>query len=208
MHYGKASSFWRKASLTGIALASVLILSTGCTPGTGSEANPAASNTTGPTDPKGEQSPAGSAAAAKECVVGNWWFFEGPELNEFMAATTLGAFSVTTTGYAILSLDPDGSALITYDHWVNDVMMESSRSKIERDGLDTGTYSIDDSGTMTVSETSIGSVTTWVTETGGETITATGDPEPSVFSRGEFTCSEEELEISVDGATATMFREH
>lgn len=208
MHNSRTQGFLRKAALTGIALASVLILSTGCTLGTGTEGSPAASNTT---DANGDQSTSGNAAAgvnAQECVVGNWWFFEGPELNDFMTATTLGAFSVTTTGFAILTMNPEGTTHTTYDHWVNVVMLESAKSTIERHGEDTGTYLIDDSGILTVSDTAIGSVTTWVTETGGETITATDDPESSIFSRGEFTCSEEELQITVDGATATMYREH
>lgn len=194
-----------------IAVASILFLGTGCAPGGGAASTspePSGSSTGAGTSDESAGGNAAAAAAAKECVVGNWWFFEGPELNEFMTATTLGAFSVTTTGYAILTIDPEGTTRTTYDHWVNVVMLESAKSTIERHGQDTGTYSVDNNGIMTVSDTAIGSVTTWATETGGETIRATGDPEPSIFSRGEFTCGEEELEITVDGATATMFREH
>lgn len=205
----------KKGVFAALAVASVLLLGTGCSAGglggqdgADGSGNSSASDASNDDKDRDSNDSASDNTAAKECVVGNWWFFEGQELNDFMTSITLGAFSVTTTGFAILTVNPDGSTQTTYDHWVNVVMLESAMSTVERDGIDKGSYSISSNGAMTVSDTTIGSVTTWVTETGGETIEATGDPEPSLFSRGEFTCNGEELEITVDGATAVLYREH
>lgn len=198
-----------RGTLSALAVASVLLLVTGCSMGASSgERDAGDSGTDAPAQSGTNNSTSSEAQRAQDCVVGNWWFFEGQDLDDFMTATTLGAFSVATTGFAILSVHPDGSTVTTYDHWVKDIMLESAKSTVERHGIDQGTYTVDSTGTMTVTDDTIGSVTTWVTETGGQTIEATGDPEPSIFSRGDFTCSNEELEINVDGSTTVLFREH
>lgn len=231
----------KKIILAGLALASVLILSTGCAPeivpgaGTGSGSgggssesggssntdgsnsgdNSGGSNSDGSTDStdstgssgndsggsKGGDS-ASDNSGSNKCFVGSWYINGDKTPENFIISTTPGAVSVTIDyiqSYVIFSVMPDGTVATEYDNWVKNITLKNSRLTVKRSGVDLGKYRVDSSGTMTVSDTTIGSVTTG---------TATGAPEPSMLSQSKITCSGEELQLNAGGATGYMFRTH
>ncbi len=215
--------FRKKALLAALAAASVLFLSTACAPdvkfgqgagGAGSGSSSGADGDvkdgkdgTGGKDADGKdgKDSASGTLTGKDCLPGNWLadnkVFEG-----FMNSVS-GSVSVTTTGHVVLTLNPDGSTQTTYDHWNHNMKVNGGTSVVERHGIDKGTYSVSN-GRMTMTDTSIGSVTTMTVNAGGQTITHAVEPEPSVFSQGTFTCSGDRLDVTVDGYTAVMHREH
>lgn len=207
--------FRKRGLLVALAAASVLLLTSGCAaedpgqdaggPGSGSSSDADGSGKDGNgVDGKSGDSANGSLTA-KDCLPGNWLadnkVFEG-----YMNSVS-GGVSVTTTGHVVLALHPDGSTQTNYDRWNHSMKVNGGTSVVERHGIDKGTYSIAD-GRMTMTDTTIGSVTTVTVNAGGQMITNAVEPEPSVFSQGAFTCTGDKLEIEVDGYTAVMHREH
>lgn len=210
----------RKRMFTVLAAASVLLLSTGCTTdlgsvfgggsGSGSSSNADGSGKDG--DGKGGDNSAdgdGSASGSltgKECLPGNW-IFDNDGFERFLGSLS-GTFDIATSGNVVLTMHPDGATQTNYDQWTHDVSVEGGRSIVVRHGIDKGTFTVSGDGTMTMNDTSIGSITSMTIHAEGQTIKRTVEPEPSLFTQGAFACSGDTLEITVDGFTAVMHREH
>lgn len=211
----------RRGIFTVLAAASVLLLSTGCTAdlsggffgggsGSGSSSNADGSGKDG--DGKdGDNSADGDGSASgsltgKECLPGNW-IFDNDGFERFLGSLS-GTFDIATSGNVVLTMHPDGATQTNYDQWTHDVSVEGGRSIVVRHGIDKGTFTVSGDGTMTMNDTSIGSITSMTIHAEGQTIKRTVEPEPSLFTQGAFACSGDTLEITVDGFTAVMHREH
>lgn len=206
-----------------LAVASMLLLATGCGEkdevgqsgagsSTGSDSDSSKDGKDGKGGKDGNDSDSDKADSkdanltGKECLPGNW--LADNDVFEGLMNSMSGAVSVKTTGHVTLTLRADGTTQTNYDRWNHDMTVNGGSSVVERHGVDKGTYSVTDSGAMSMTDTSIGSVTTMTVTAGGQLIKQTVVPEPSVFSQGDFTCIGDRLEIKVDGYTALMHREH
>lgn len=216
MRSGETKPSTRQVVFAGIALASVLILSTGCTSdlATGSGSGGSGSGASDNSDGKDKKTANGdnndsptSTLTGVECLPGDW-LMDNSGIEAYMASVSGGA-SIKTSGDVTLTFRADGSAQTNYDRWTNNIKLDGARSVVERHGTDDNVYTASDSGTMTVSDTAIGSVTTMTNTTrGGEVIRMSIDPEPSVFSQNKFTCNGDTLTMVVDGYNIVLLREH
>lgn len=210
----------RRGILTVLAAASVLLLSTGCTTdisggfggGSGSGSSSSADGSGKGGDGKdGDNSADGNGSASgtltgKECLPGNW-IFDNDGFEKFMGSLS-GNFDIAVTGHVVLTLSADGSTHTNYDQWTHNISTGEGRAIVVRHGIDKGKFTFSGNDAMSMTETSIGSVTTMTINAGGQTITQTVTPDPSVFSQGAFACNGDQLDITVDGYTAVMHREH
>lgn len=216
----------RRGIFTVLAAASVLLLSTGCTAdlsggffgggsGSGSSSNADGSGKDG--DGKdgdgkdGGNSANGDGSASgtltgRECLPGNW-IFDNDGFEKFMGSLS-GNFDIAVTGHVVLTLSADGRTHTNYDQWTHNISTGEGRAVVVRHGIDKGTFTVSGDGTMTMNDTSIGSITSMTIHAEGQTIKRTVEPEPSLFTQGAFACSGDTLEITVDGFTAVMHREH
>ncbi|MCC6269891.1 MAG: hypothetical protein IT190_01290 [Microbacteriaceae bacterium] len=211
--------FTKRSAFAALAVASVLLLSTGCAPefATGGSSGGSESGSTSDSDGSGKdgdndgkdgdgEGSATGTLTGKECLPGNW--LADNEVFEGFMNSVSGEVSVKTTGRVILTLGADGSTQTNYDRWNHDMTVNGGSSVVERHGVDKGTFSVTNSGAMTMTDTSIGSVTTMTVNASGQLIKQTVEPEPSAFNQGDFTCTGDRLEIEVDGYTLLMHREH
>lgn len=207
----------RKSIFTVLAAASVLLLSTGCTteigggfgsggPGSGSSSNSNGDGKDGNDGKGGSDGSASGSLTGKECLPGNW-IFDNDGFERFLGSLS-GTFDIATSGNVVLTMHADGATQTHYDQWTHDVSVEGGRSIVVRHGIDKGTFTVSGDGTMTMNDTSIGSTTAMTIHAGGQTIKRTVEPEPSLFTQGAFACRGDTLEITVDGFTAVMHREH
>lgn len=215
----------RKRMFTVLAAASVLLLSTGCTTdlgsvfgggsGSGSSSNADGSGKDG--DGKdgdgkdGGNSANGDGSASgtltgRECLPGNW-IFDNDGFEKFMGSLS-GNFDIAVTGHVVLTLSADGSTHTNYDQWTHNISTGEGRAVVVRHGIDKGKFTFAENDAMSMTETSIGSVTTMTITAAGQKISQTVKPDPSVFSKGAFACNGDQLDITVDGYTAVMHREH
>lgn len=58
-----------------------------------------------------------------------------------------------------------------------------------------------------MTDNEVGSITTMIINAGGQSITQTITPEASIFAQGDFTCTGDELTITVEGQSALLNRE-
>lgn len=220
--------FKRKNLLAALAVASVLLLGTGCAPevGVGGTAGGSAGGSnSGSTDGSTDGNPDGTKGdedsdsskdgddkasgnlTGTECLPGNW-IMDNSTFEDLMNSMSDGA-SVKTSGLVILTFHPDGKAQTNYDHWTNTIKLPEATSVVERHGIDKGTYTAAASGAMTMSDSSIGSVTTMTaTVLGGKAMTMAVDPEPSVFSQAKYACSGEVLTVTAKDYDLILYREH
>ncbi len=214
----------KRGVLAALAVASVLLLSTGCTPefGIGGALGGSGSGSSNDSDGNGKdgdkdgkdadgkdsdgKDSATSRLTGKECLPGNW-IFDNDGFEKFLGSLS-GNFNIAVSGNVILTLRADGSTQTNYDQWTHNISAGEGQAIVVRNGVDKGNYTFSPSGTMSMTDTSIGSITTMTINAGGQKITQSVEPEPSVFSQGAFVCNGDKLDITVDGYTAEMNREH
>lgn len=220
--------FTKKRMFSALAVASVLLLSTGCAPelgsgvggsGAGSSNSDGADNSNGPgnsdsngneqnADGKGGDGKSSGTATltGKECFPGTW-VADNADIQNYMEQASGGA-SISTTGRVVITYNPDGTTVNNYDQWSHVIKLAGATSKVERHGVDKGTYTVSANGTFAASDTSIGSVTSiHITGPEGVVIQNTVDPEPSVFTNGKYACSGDVLTMIVDGYDLKLYRE-
>lgn len=218
MAFETTTLFTKKNVFAALAVASVLLLSTGCAPellvggaggsGSGSSSDSDSqdgSKTDSDTEGDGDDS-ASVNLTGKACFPGEW-LVDNKNIQAYMESVSSGA-SVATTGRVILTYNADGTSVTNYDRWTHTMKVEGGTSVVERHGIDQGTYTATESGTFSGADTSIGSVTKMTaTGAGGESIAMSVDPEPSVFNSGKYTCSGNTMTVIVDGYTLGLSRQ-
>ena len=209
----------KKNVFAAVVMASVLLLTTGCGEedklagggsggsGSGGTSNSDSNGKDG--DGKGDASKDKPVVAleGKDCFPGQW-LVDNKDMQDYMETISGGA-KVATTGKVFLIYNADGTTTTNYDHWTNTITLNGATSVVERHGIDNGTYTASSDGTFTASDSSVGSVTSMsIASPGGQMVTMTVDPEPSVFDTGQYTCKGDVLTLKVDGYNLTLNRQH
>lgn len=228
------STTTKKGILAVLALASVLLLSTGCAPevaggGGGGGAGGSSDGTSdGNGDGSGDGSNDGSADGSddsskgddsstgiltgKKCLPGSW-SLDNEDFGRILskAANEAGGPGNAVdkvTGTVILTLTANGETHTRYTNWSHEVTVDTSVITVVKNGTDDGTYTVTDDGVMTMVDVEIKSKTVSKMDINGTLTTTTIPPEPSVFAQAGFACSGDELKVTNGGVTATMHRTH
>lgn len=196
--------FTKKNVLATLAVASVLLLGTGCAAelGEGDSSSSSKAPTGAPSD--GSDTQTGPLTGA-ECLPGDWLLDNEKTAAVFQALT--GQLVENIEGNVTLILRADGTTTSDYDRWTHTVTIENAVSQVERHGIDHGTWSATSDGNISMNDNEVGSITTVRVNAGGQSITQTITPEASIFAQGDFTCSNDELTITVEGQSAILNRE-
>ncbi len=204
--------FRRKGVFAALAVASVLLLGTGCAPesglggslggSTGGSAGSGSDNTD--SSESGGNSSAGKLTG-KDCLPGDWDLDN--EKTAALFQQMAGGLVDNVRGAVTLTLRADGTATTNYQNWTHTVTIEGGRSEVERHGIDHGAWSAASDGHMAMEDTEVGSITTVTVTAGGRNIRTAITPEASIFAQGNFTCSGNDLTIAVEGTPAVLFRQ-
>lgn len=213
--------FTMKSTIAALAVASMLLLTTGCgeeedvyqstsgsSGGSDSDKNGNGKDGKDGKDADGDKDGSqGATLTGADCFPGNWTV-DNTGMQNYMESLSGGA-KVTTTGRVLLTYNLDGSAQTNYDHWTNTIVMSEGSSVVERHGVDQGSYTASNNGTFTISDNTIGSVTkVSVSGPSGQIVSMAVDPEPSVLDEGTYTCSGDTLTMMVDGYNLVSHRGH
>lgn len=207
-----------KNSLAALVVASVLVVTAGCAQlpwaaGTGAGGSEPDSSEA-PSDDGGDDNPEGDDAEGEEtkvltgadCLPGNW-YVDNESFAALMSSAAGGAVD-DITGVVMLTFTADGKTQTLYEDWKHSITVDSATVTIVKNGTDFGTYSVNTDGSIALVDVEIQSDTTSVMKMGGQTVTSTVTPEPSVFSQASFDCNGDELSVTAEGGTTILHREH
>lgn len=216
----KTTPSMRRGVLSALAVASVLVLATGCVPldevmdsgssqsgGSGSDSssdvdsNSDSDNTDADADGPSNDEPNTADLTGAECLPGDW-VFDNDSFIEMMNAYSMDTYD-GIDGSAVTTFRADGTSSTHYDEWTHKLSSDGMKIAVERNGTDHGTYSVNANGTMSMTDTEVNSTTVMTTSQGSYS----AESELSVFSEGAFVCKGDKLTIDVDGETAVMNRE-
>lgn len=197
--------FTKKNALATLVVASLLLLGTGCAPELGGGKSGDSANSS--SKPSGEPTDGGQAGplTGADCLPGDWLLDNEKTAAVFQALS--GGLVDNVEGNVTLILRADGTTTADYDRWTHTVTIEGAVSQVERHGLDHGTWSATSDGKISMKDDEVGSITTMRVNASGQSITQTITPEASIFAQGDFTCSDDELTITVEGQSAILNRE-
>lgn len=176
----------------------------------GSGGSDSASATTSPTkQPDGPESEKDDgntpAASGTECLTGTW-LVDNKDFGALLqGAAGAAAESVNVaepTGKALISFSGDNKYAVSYAEWTFEISKQGAKVQVVRHGTDKGTYQAGADGSLTTTETDMGSVAT-MTVAGNE---QSASSEPSTTT-GTFKCQGDTLQVTARGATSVMNRQ-
>lgn len=140
------------------------------------------------------------------CLVGTW-LADNQQLGALFKSAAEGTDAdgavSDPTGEVRITFGAEGQYSATYDAWTMEISQDGVTMELIREGADTGRYEATDEGSVTWTETEMGSTATLKGPTGSFEVPADGQEQ---FT-GTFTCGGEELEITANGATTVFSRQ-
>lgn len=158
-------------------------------------------------DDEGDESgtPDRADLTASECLVGEWLVDNAHMGLFFKRMAQQGAGGGVTVsepaGDVIISYGAGGEYSVTYDEWTLKASQDGVSFRMVRDGTDSGTYTATDDGSLTVNETSMGSVVTVDTPMGAMEVSS----EPT-RTTAQYTCIGNLHSVTHEGETFEAHR--
>lgn len=207
----------RSVAITAVAVVAVLGLA-GCASeatggsgaggagGAGSDAAsaPAASTAT----PAPEVTQQAAPLTGAECIVGSW-LLDNASFGEIISSYADGVVD-DVTGTVRFRADADGNAVTEYIDWTNTIRMTNPAGVVTmvRNGQDAGTYHAEADGRLSLTETANESVIVVEMTSGGTTMAMpTVENSPGALHLAVFTCTGDELTVTVDDRSSVLHRE-
>jgi hypothetical protein len=199
-----------------LVVASVVAFTAGCAllpesaAGGGAGGGSGSDNSDGPANGDDTDSDEDGGEGAKvltgaDCLPGDW-SVDNDSFAALMSGASGGAVD-TVTGLVMLTFTTDGKTQTRYENWKHSITVDSATVTIVKNGTDFGTYSVNADGSVALVDAEISSDTTSVMDIGGQKVSHTVTPEPSVFSQASFDCNGDDLSVTAEGATTILHRE-
>ncbi|SJN21356.1 hypothetical protein FM104_03110 [Microbacterium esteraromaticum] len=143
--------------------------------------------------------------AGVECLYGNW-YVDNDAFKEMLKKA--GGRALSVSGWAIVTYNPDGTSLATFDEWTTVTQEQGAKATMVRNGEDQATYVV--TGDQITTTETVGSSVLMMTMQmeGKDAITVEAPHEPFSVTTGTFTCTAETLTVNANGATSVLLREH
>lgn len=137
-----------------------------------------------------------------DCIYGDWIASDAWFIAALDSAGAQGR-AKHVRGDVMITYSPDGTFTTNYRDWTFRVTEQGSKVTINRDGVDSGTYTVNDEGGFTMVDAALGSTIT--VDMAG--LVMSPEPERDQQS-GSFWCMGDLLQVTVDGTDLMLGRPH